>query len=348
MHLSDFDYALPSELIAQHPASPRDSARLLVLRRTDGGIEHRIFRDLAGYLRPPDVLVLNDTRVIPARLQGRKRTGGAVEVLLLRPAAERHAGRETWEALVRPGRRVRRGTRVAFGGPPSGSLHGEVVASRPDGIRLVAFEGEQPVPESIRRIGAPPLPPYIREPLRDPEDYQTVYAAADGAVAAPTAGLHFTPELLQRIRSSGVHTATLTMHIGVGTFRPITADDPTQHRMDAEWYQVPAEAADAINAARHAGGRIIPVGTSAVRTLETVTGEDGVVRPASGWSHLYIVPGHRFHAVDALITNFHLPKTTLLMLVSALAGRERILQAYAEAVRERYRFYSFGDAMLIL
>ena len=348
MRLSDFDYALPPELIAQHPASPRDSSRLLILHRSDGRIEHRIFRDLPTYLRPPDVLILNDTRVIPARLLGRKRSGGAVEVLLLRPAAERHKGRETWEVLVRPGRRVRDGTRLEFGEALAGGLAGEVVASRNDGIRLVAFEGDRPVLDAIREIGKTPLPPYIHEPLDDPGDYQTVYAAVEGAVAAPTAGLHFTPELLARIRGSGVSTVTLTMHIGVGTFRPITAEDPAQHRMDAEWYEVTPRAAEATTAARARGGRIIPVGTSAVRTLETVTGEDGVARPGVGWSHLFIVPGHRFRAVDALVTNFHLPRTTLLMLVSALAGRELILRAYAEAIRERYRFYSFGDAMLIL
>ena len=348
MRLSDFDYALPPELIAQHPASPRDSSRLLVLHRSERRIEHRIFRDLPTYLRPPDVLILNDTRVIPARLLGRKRSGGAVEVLLLRPAPERHEGRETWEVLVRPGRRVRDGTRLEFGEALAGGLAGEVVASRNDGIRLVAFEGDRPVLDAIREIGKTPLPPYIHEPLGDPGDYQTVYAAVEGAVAAPTAGLHFTPELLARIRGSGVSTVTLTMHIGVGTFRPITAEDPAQHRMDAEWYQVAPRAAEAINTARARGGRIIPVGTSAVRTLETVTGEDGVARPGVGWSHLFIVPGHRFRAVDALVTNFHLPRTTLLMLVSALAGRELILRAYAEAIRERYRFYSFGDAMLIL
>jgi len=343
LRLSDFDYALPPDLIAQHPVSPRDASRLLVVSRRDGRLEHRVFRDLPDYLRPGDALVLNDTRVIPARLQGRKPSGGAVEVLLLRPAAG-PGQRETWEALVRPGRRLRRGTRLTF----DGEAVGEVVASREDGVRLLAFEADRPVVEVMRAIGHTPLPPYVREPLRDPGDYQTVYAAAEGAVAAPTAGLHFTPTLLDHIRAMGVAVVTLTMHIGVGTFRPITTDDPTRHRMDAEWYGVSAEAAAAINAARSRGARIIPVGTSTARTLETVTGDDGSVRPGSGWSHLYIVPGHRFRAVDALVTNFHLPRTTLLMLVSALAGRELILRAYAEAIRTRYRFYSFGDAMLIL
>jgi len=215
-------------------------------------------------------------------------------------------------------------------------------------VRLIAFDAARPVIEVIREIGKTPLPPYVHGPLRDPGEYQTVYAASDGAVAAPTAGLHFTPELLDRIRRSGVGVATLTLHIGVGTFRPITADDPTRHKMDAEWYAVSVEAAETINAVRQAGGRIVVVGTSVVRTLETVTGDDGLVRPGSGWSRLFIVPGHRFRAVDVLVTNFHLPRTTLLMLASAFAGRERILRAYAEAIRERYRFYSFGDAMLIL
>lgn len=348
MRLSDFDYALPQELIAQHPASPRDGARLLVLHRSGGRIEHRTFRDLPDYLRPSDVLVLNDTRVIPARLLGRKRTGGAVEVLLLRPAGERHGGRETWEALVRPGRRLRTGARFTFEEGERPAPRAEIVASRPDGIRLVAFDTDRPVLEMVHEIGKTPLPPYIHEPLADPADYQTVYAADEGAVAAPTAGLHFTPELLARIRASGITTVTITMHIGVGTFRPVTVEDPAQHRMDAEWFEVTAAEAEAINAGRRAGGRVIPVGTSAVRTLETLTDAAGMMQAGAGWSELFIRPGHRFRAADALVTNFHLPRTTLLMLVSALAGRELILRAYAEAVAERYRFYSFGDAMLIL
>jgi S-adenosylmethionine:tRNA ribosyltransferase-isomerase len=347
VRLADFDYPLPAELIAQHPASPRDSARLLVLHRGDGRLEHRIFRDLPAYLRAGDVLVLNDTRVIPARLRGRRPSGGAVEVVLLRPA-EGAAGRETWEALGRPGRRLRRGARILFPREGGAALGAEVVGVRPDGIRLVAFEADRPVLEVARELGTLPLPPYIREPLAHPDDYQTVYARAEGAVAAPTAGLHFTPSLLDRLRAAGVAIVTVTMHIGLGTFRPVTAEDPRQHRMAAEWYEVTPQEAEAINAARAAGGRIIPVGTSAVRTLETVADAAGVVHAGSGWSELFIRPGHRFRAVDALVTNFHLPRTTLLMLVSALAGRELILRAYAEAVAQRYRFYSFGDAMLIL
>jgi len=345
MTLSDFDYALPPELIAQHPVEPRDAARLLVVHRKDGRFEHRVFRDLPDYLRAGDVLVLNNTRVIPARLRGRKTTGGEVEVLLLRPAAgEGTGGGETWEVLVRPGRRVRQGTRLIF----AADVAGEVIGTLDGGVRVMAFDCPHPVLEAIRSIGETPLPPYVYEPLRDPDDYQTVYASIDGAVAAPTAGLHFTAGLLDQIHRAGIETATLTMHIGIGTFRPVTAEDPAQHKMDAEWYQVSSEAAQTINAARARGGRIIPVGTSAVRTLETVAAEDGVVRPGEGWSHMFIVPGYRFRVTDALVTNFHLPRTTLLMLVSALAGRELILHAYAEAIRDRYRFYSFGDAMLIL
>lgn len=345
MRLSEFDYTLPQELIAQHPVAPRDGARLLVVHRADGFLQHRIFSDLPEYLRRGDVLVLNNTRVIPARLRGRKATGGDVEVLLLRPAAgEDTGGRERWEVLVRPGRRVRQGTRLTF----AEDLAGEVVGTIEGGVHVMAFEGPRPVIEAIRTIGETPLPPYVREPLRNPGDYQTVYASIDGAVAAPTAGLHFTPGLLEHIHRAGVETVTLTMHIGIGTFRPVTAEDPARHRMEAEWYQVTPEAAQAINAARARGERIIPVGTSAVRTLETVAGKDGAVRPGAGWSHAFIFPGYRFRATDALVTNFHLPRTTLLMLVSALAGRELILRAYAEAIKEHYRFYSFGDAMLIM
>ncbi|MGH2436944.1 MAG: tRNA preQ1(34) S-adenosylmethionine ribosyltransferase-isomerase QueA, partial [bacterium] len=286
----------------------------------------------------------NNTRVIQARLRGRKPTGADVEVLLLRPARGEDTGRgETWEVLVRPGRRVRHGTRLTF----DADVAGQVIGALDGGIRVMVFESSRPLFEAIRSIGKTPLPPYVHEPLRDPDDYQTVYGSVEGAVAAPTAGLHFTPDLLDRIHRAGVETATLTMHIGVGTFRPVTAEDPALHKMDAEWYEVSSEAAQAINAARTRGGRIIPVGTSTVRTLETVA-EGGNVWPGQGWSHLFIVPGHRFRATDALVTNFHLPRTTLLMLVSALAGRELILQAYAEAIRERYRFYSFGDAMLIV
>ncbi len=339
MKLSDFDYALPLELIAQHPVEPRDAARLLVVDRATGRLEHRTFRDLPDYLRPDDVLVINDTRVIPARLRARKSTGGAVEVLLLRPAGDP----DVWEVLLRPGRRTRTPTRLTF---PS-NLTGEVVGSARDGVWLVRFAGDRPVLEVAREIGEMPVPPYVHEALRRPEDYQTVYASVDGAVAAPTAGLHFTPALLDRIRSVGVRVVTLTMHIGLGTFRPVTVHDVTQHRMDAEWYEIREDAAAALTAAQ-GRRRVVVVGTSAVRTLETVAAPDGTVRAGRGWSELFIYPGYRFKATGALVTNFHLPKTTLLMLVCAFAGRDLILRAYREAIEERYRFYSFGDATIIL
>lgn len=359
MHLSDFDYALPPDLIAQHPVEPRDAARLLVVDRATGRLEHRIFRDLPEYLRPDDVLVINDTRVIPARLRARKSTGGAVEVLLLRPAGEKDTatarpfdsqplaqGRprdgEMWEVLLRPARRARTGTRLTF---PL-NLTGEVIGSAADGVYVMRFGGDRPVLDVAREIGEMPVPPYVHEALRRPEDYQTVYASVDGAVAAPTAGLHFTPALLDRIRSAGIRVVTLTMHIGLGTFRPVTVNEITEHKMDAEWYEVSEEAAAALTAAQR-GGRVVVVGTSAVRTLETVAAPGGPVRAGRGWSDLFIYPGYRFTATGALVTNFHLPKTTLLMLVCAIAGRELILRAYEEAIAERYRFYSFGDAMLI-
>ena len=338
MKLDDFDYSLPAGRIAQRPVEPRDAARLMVVHRRRAHFEHRVFRDLPAYLRPGDVLVLNDTRVIPARLRARKTTGGAVEVLLLRPITDR-----TWETLMRPGRGARRGTHLIF----RRGLAGEIVESRSDGVRVVAFDTDRPLMDVAREIGEMPLPPYVREPLARPVDYQTVYAAVDGAVAAPTAGLHFTLELLNRINSLGVRIATLTMHIGAGTFRSVAVDEIEQHRMDAEWYEVSEEAAATINSARP-NGLVVAVGTSAVRTLETVAGEDGTVRAAQGWSDLFIYPGYRFNVTDILVTNFHLPKTTLLMLVSAFAGRELILQAYERAVQTGYRFYSFGDAMLIL
>jgi len=347
LKLSDFDYTLPQDLIAQHSIEPRDAAKLLVVDRSTGRLDHRVFRDLPEYLRPADVLVVNNTRVIPARLRARKPTGGAVEVLLLRPAREQESATarprdgQIWEVLLRPGRRVRIGTRLHL----SPRLSGEVIAAQDDGIHLVAFAGDRPVLEVAREIGEMPVPPYVHEPLRRPDDYQTVYASVEGAVAAPTAGLHFTPALLTRIEGEGVRIATLTLHIGLGTFRPVVVADVRRHRMDAEWYEVGQDAATTLTQRR---GRIVVVGTSAVRTLETVTADDGIVRPGRGWSELFIYPGYRFKATDALITNFHLPKTTLLMLVCAFAGRELILQAYREAIAEKYRFYSFGDAMLIL
>jgi S-adenosylmethionine:tRNA ribosyltransferase-isomerase len=340
MRLSDFDYALPREQIAQTPARPRDAARLLVLSREDGSLAHRIFRNLPHYLRSGDVLVLNDTRVIPARLRGRRAGGGAVEVLLLRPD-----GPGRWEALIRPGRRVREGARLVF---KEGILEAVAGPRTVSGTRRVTLSCRGDLRSVLDRIGEMPVPPYIERPLEHPDDYQTVYAKRDGAVAAPTAGLHFTPALLDAVRSRGVATVHLTLHIGLGTFRAVEAERIEAHQMDAEWYEVTPEAARAINAARARGGRIVACGTTAVRTLESVAGEDGTIGAASGWTRLFITPGFRFHATDALITNFHLPRTTLLMLVSAFAGRERVLGAYETAVRLGYRFYSFGDAMLIL
>ncbi len=349
MRLADFDYALPEDRIAQHPTSPRDAAKLLVVDRETGRFAHRIFRDLPEYLLPEDVLVINNTRVIPARLRARKPTGGAIEVVLLRPPPSAPGpcpslpADEIWEVLLRPGRRAQVGTRLLF----SDQLTGEVVSVAPGGARMVRFSGSRRVLDVARDIGEMPVPPYVHEPLQRPDDYQTVYAAVEGAVAAPTAGLHFTPALLDQIEQTGVRVVTLTLHIGLGTFRPVTSDDPTLHRMDAEWYEV-SDAAAATLTAVPGRGRVVVVGTSAVRTLETVASIHGGVSAGRGWSELFIYPGYRFAVTDALVTNFHLPKTTLLMLVCAFAGSDLILRAYEEAIAHGYRFYSFGDAMLIL
>ncbi|BDG60801.1 tRNA preQ1(34) S-adenosylmethionine ribosyltransferase-isomerase QueA [Caldinitratiruptor microaerophilus] len=341
MKVADFDFELPPERIAQTPIEPRDASRLMVLHRDSGELEHRIFRDLPRYLRAGDALVLNDTRVIPARLIGeREGTGGRVEVLLLHPT-----GPDTWETLVRPGRKARPGQRLLFGG---GRLRAEVQGLTPAGGRAVRFTYEGRFEDVLEELGRVPLPPYIRTELEDPGRYQTVYARDPGSAAAPTAGLHFTPRLLEEIAGLGVEIVYLTLHVGLGTFRPVQVEDVEEHVMHAEYYRVTEEAAARLNAARARGGRIIPVGTTALRTLETVADEAGVIRPGSGWTDIFIYPGYRFKATDALVTNFHLPRSTLLMLVSALAGRERILAAYREAVRLGYRFFSFGDAMLIL
>jgi S-adenosylmethionine:tRNA ribosyltransferase-isomerase len=336
MRLEDFDYSLPAELIAQRPASPRDASRLLVVHRADGRLEHRLFREIGAYLEPGDVLVLNDTRVIPARLRGRRPgTGGAVDLLLLRPAAG-----GAWEALVRPGRRLKPGAVVHVGpGVPV-----EIADRLPGGRRLVRRADGEDLRGLMATAGEMPTPPYIRRPLDDPAQYQTVFAREDGAVAAPTAGLHFTPRLLEALRARGIAVVALTLHVGPGTFQPVVAEDIARHRMDPEPYTIGEDAAAAINARR---GRLIAVGTTTVRALETAA-TDGIVRPGAGWTDLFITPGYRFRVVEALVTNFHLPKTTLLMLVCAFAGRELILSAYQVAVRERYRFYSFGDAMLIV
>lgn len=341
MRLADFDYELPPERIAQTPVEPRDSSRLLVLDRSRPDLEHRRFADLPGYLRNGDVLVLNDTRVMPARLIGnRPGTTGRVEVLLLR-----RLERDRWETLVKPGRKLLPGARVEFGG---GLLVGEVESATEVGGRIVRFHYEGVFEELLDRLGQMPLPPYITERLDDPERYQTVYSRVWGSAAAPTAGLHFTPELLERLQEQGVQIVHLTLHVGLGTFRPVAVEEVTEHHMHAEWCTISPEAAATINACRRAGGRCVAVGTTSVRTLESFTGDDGVVQPGEGWTEIFIYPGYRFKAVDALITNFHLPKSSLVMLVSALAGRERILAAYRTAVEMEYRFFSFGDAMLIL
>jgi S-adenosylmethionine:tRNA ribosyltransferase-isomerase len=339
---SDFDYELPRELIAQYPADRRDESRLLVVRRDGGALEHRLFSDIGDYLESGDVLVVNDSEVIPARLLGRRSGGGRAEMFLLRDL-----GDHRWEVLVRPGARIRQGAELSFG---DGQLTARVEEVLADGKRVVALSAPGDVAAAAESLGAIPLPPYInREP--EPADslrYQTVYARVPGAVAAPTAGLHFTQELLSELGAAGVATARLTLHVGIGTFRPVAVENPADHPMESERFDVPAEAADAINAARGADGRVIAVGTTSVRTLESVAGEDGHIEPGSGSTDLFIRSPYRFKCVDVLLTNFHLPKSTLLMLVSAFAGRERVLDAYTEAVRERYRFYSYGDAMLLL
>jgi S-adenosylmethionine:tRNA ribosyltransferase-isomerase len=334
MRLADFDYALPPDLIAQHPVSPRDASRMLVVERATGGLAHRRFSDIVDYVRGGDVVVVNDTRVMPARLRARRATGGAVEVFVLRPEPS-----GSWEALVRPGRRLRSGEIVTG----AGGLRLEIGERLPSGHRSVRGL-DASIPELMRRAGEIPLPPYIHETPSDPERYQTVYAAAAGAVAAPTAGLHFTPELLDRVRGRGAQLVAVTLHVGPGTFAPVTVDDVTLHRMEGEAYTISPEAAEAVNARR---GRLIAVGTTAVRTLETAVDAGGRLRAGSGVTALFLYPGATFRLTDALVTNFHLPRSTLLMLVSAFVGRDLILRAYAEAIRERYRFYSFGDAMLI-
>jgi S-adenosylmethionine:tRNA ribosyltransferase-isomerase len=341
LRLSDFYYDLPEELIAQDPAPRRDESRLMVLRRDCPGLEHRRFRDVADYLQAGDTLVLNETRVIPARLVGHKEdTGANIEVLLLSSL-----GGDRWETLVRPGHRVPPGTKIVFG---DGELRGTVMAGTDFGGRLVDFQYDGDFTVLLDRYGKLPLPPYIKKQPADPERYQTVYAKEPGSAAAPTAGLHFTPELLAEIKGRDVHVVSILLHVGLGTFRPVQVDDITEHKMHAEFYRVSENAAAAIGSARRKGGRVIAVGTTVTRCLETAAGERGEIRPGSGWTDIFIYPGYQFKAIDGLITNFHLPHSTLLMMISALAGRERVLAAYQEAVRMRYRFFSFGDAMLIL
>ena len=341
MRTADFDYHLPEELIAQTPMEPRDHSRLLVVHRKDHSLEHRRFYDIVEYLHPGDALVINETRVIPARLLGVKEdTGVPVEVLLLR-----RENATDWDALVRPGRRLKPGTRCSFG---EGLLRCEILENVAEtGGRRVRFLYEGVFEELLDRLGEMPLPPYIHEKLENPERYQTVYARQEGSAAAPTAGLHFTPELLDRIRAKGVSIVPVLLHVGLGTFRPVKVEDVESHVMHSEYCQVLPEAAEKLNRIRAAGGRIVCVGTTSVRTLETMASEDGTIHPGAGETRIFIYPGVKIRAVDALITNFHLPQSTLLMLVSAFLGREEALRIYEEAVRQKYRFFSFGDAMLI-
>lgn len=337
---SEFFYDLPEELIAQTPIEPRDASRLLVVSKEDGSLEDKHFFDITDYLRPGDCLVLNDSRVLPARLLGtRASTGAQVELLLLTPK-----GNDTWEVLAGPGRRAKPGDTIVFG---DGLLTAEILEVLDGGNRLVKFTYEGNFYNTLETIGQMPLPPYIHEKLQDKERYQTVYSRELGSAAAPTAGLHFTPELLEKVKAKGVDVAFVTLHVGLGTFRPVKEDNITDHKMHAEHYELSSETAAKINRARENGGRVIAVGTTSCRTLESVGLTNGKVEPAEGWTEIFIYPGYRFQVLDGLITNFHLPESTLIMLVSAFAGYDRTMNAYRHAVEEKYRFFSFGDAMLI-
>lgn len=340
MQVKDFNYYLPEELIAQEPIKNRELSRLLVLEKDTGHIEHKVFSDIIEYLNENDCLVLNDTKVIPARLYGNKRdTGASIEVVLLKQESA-----NSWETLVRPGRRAREGTTITFG---EGLLTGHIEKIVDDGNRIIRFEFEGNFLEVLDRVGIMPLPPYIKKKLEDKERYQTVYAKNPGSSAAPTAGLHFTDGLLNKIREKGIKTAFVNLSIGLGTFRPVKVNTLEEHKMHSEYYEISEEACKIINETKKRGGRIIAVGTTSCRVLETIADENGAVAPKSGWTNIFVYPGYKFKITDALITNFHLPESTLVMLVSALAGRENILKAYEEAIKERYRFFSFGDAMLI-
>lgn len=336
---SDFYYDLPPELIAQTPAEPRDSSRLLVYHRDTKRIEHKIFRDILGYLKAGDVLVVNRTRVLPARLFAHTENGGRAEVLLLK-----RRSLDEWEVLVRPGKKCRVGAKLTV----NQELSLEVVSVTDSGERIVRFFYEGAFEDVLSRAGSMPLPPYIHEKLKDPERYQTVYSKENGSAAAPTAGLHFTPELLERIRAMGVEIAEVLLHVGLGTFRPVKEENVLDHKMHSEYYEVSEEAAEIVNRARREGRRIVAVGTTSVRTLETVADDAGMLRPCKGNTEIFLYPPYRFKCVDALITNFHLPESTLLMLVSAFCSREEVMEIYRTAVEERYRFFSFGDAMLIV
>ncbi|MBO4291988.1 MAG: tRNA preQ1(34) S-adenosylmethionine ribosyltransferase-isomerase QueA [Lachnospiraceae bacterium] len=338
---SDFYFDLPQELIAQDPLADRSSSRLLHLDKNTGAVEHHIFKEVPGFLNPGDCLVLNNTKVIPARLLGeREGTGGHVEVLLLS-----RKEKDVWETLVKPGKKCKPGTRLVFGG---GLLKAEVLETVEEGNRLIRFEYEGIWEELLDRLGEMPLPPYITHKLQDKNRYQTVYAKYEGSAAAPTAGLHFTKELLKEIEERGIKIVYVTLHVGLGTFRPVKEENVLEHHMHSEWYQVSPEAAKTINETKAAGGRVICVGTTSCRTIESAAGQDGIVKAGSGDTQIFIYPGYHFKVLDGLITNFHLPESTLVMLVSALAGRENVLAAYQEAILERYRFFSFGDAMIIV
>lgn len=341
MKTHDFYYDLPESLIAQEPAEPRDHARMLVMGRENGALSDEYFYDLPAHLRPGDCLILNDSRVLPARLYGQRAdTGSPLELLLLTPR-----GGDVWEALAGPGRKAKTGRRLVFA---NGALEAEVLDVLPDGNRLVKFAYEGNFYELLERIGRMPLPPYIKKNLTDNEQYQTVYARERGSAAAPTAGLHFTPELLEKIRAMGVDIGFVTLHVGLGTFRPVKEEEIADHKMHAEHYELSADTAALINRARARGGRVIAVGTTSCRTLESIGLTDGEIRPQEGWTDIFLYPGCRFQVLDGLITNFHLPESTLIMLVSAFAGYDRTMAAYAHAVAEKYRFFSFGDAMLIV
>lgn len=341
MKTSDFYYDLPKELIAQDPLEDRSSSRLLVLHRKSGRVEHRVFTDIVEYLKPGDCLVRNNTKVIPARLYGtRVDTGATIELLLLKRMEN-----DVWETLVKPGKKARQGAVISFG---DGILTGEIIDVKEDGNRLIQFRYEGIFEEILDQLGQMPLPPYITHTLKDKNRYQTVYAKYEGSAAAPTAGLHFTEELFRKLEEKGVLVANVTLHVGLGTFRPVKVDDVSKHHMHTEFYQVTKEEADKINKAKQAGGRIVCVGTTSCRTIESAADENGVLKPGQGDTDIFIYPGYSFKMMDVLITNFHLPESTLLMLVSALAGKEQVMRVYEEAVQERYQFFSFGDAMIIL
>lgn len=341
MKTSDFYFDLPEELIAQVPLEVRDESRLMVLKKESGDIENKSFRDVLNYLKKGDCLVLNDTRVIPARLFGVKDTGANVEFLLLK-----RIDKNKWQTLVKPGKRAKIGSKFFFG--DNKELQGEIIDLAEEGTRIIEFSYEGIFEEVLDKLGNMPLPPYITEKLNDRERYQTVFSKHRGSAAAPTAGLHFTEDLLDKIKNKGINIAYITLHVGLGTFRPVKADNILEHKMHSEFYMVSKETADIINTTKAEGGRIISVGTTATRTLETVADDDGFIKAGNGWTDIFIYPGYKYKIVDCLLTNFHLPESTLIMLVSALAGKKNVLNAYNEAVKEKYRFFSFGDAMLIV